>query len=58
MKSSKKAKKDSMFLELDGKIYFIERTKGGLKRSELDGKKCLQCLAYLIEDSIRRMVKE
>lgn len=52
MKKKAKAKKNGMFLELEGKLYIVERKNGKETREELDSETMLQALLTIITKAI------
>ncbi len=45
-------KDDSLSLELDGKVFIVEKTNGVITKTELDAELVLKCLSNLIEQAI------
>lgn len=54
--------KDSLALELDGKVYIVDTTDGRVTKEELDGKLCLTILSNAVvaalEDALERRREE
>jgi len=53
----KKKQPDGMFLELDGEVNIITRTKGKEKREVIDGETVLKSILYIMESAIDNLVK-
>lgn len=54
-----KKPKSSMTLQLDGKIYLIERRAGKrAKKTELDSKLCLDAIIYVLNLALDDMGKK
>lgn len=56
-KKTKKIKTE-LLLELDGKVFIIEKKNGKeILREEIDGKTVLRCLLSMIEQAVSREIK-
>lgn len=57
MKTKNKKKKSDIFLELDGKVFIVEKSGSKvLNKTELEAKLVLEILLMAVEDSLRRVI--
>ncbi len=56
--AKKKPVKSEVFLELDGKVYIVEKLNGiEIEKNELEGNIVLRCILQCLKDSLKKGLK-